>query len=206
MYFFKNTDTRKIVRVLSFMVFFISAPFIIHGQQIIIGEGSGVGALKIGQSFEEAVKILGFTGDLKTYDDYLAEELFNEDPEIAFECVLGFDYYIKYTHLLTIPVSYVFFKDNELTQIMVSSFPEYYFAIARDSRTKKGLDFWAESKAVKEIYGTPELEVDYDGMILDAYFYFDQGITIDLRDNSYRMAHIYRIPDKSLIKKFADRF
>jgi len=50
------------------------------------------------------------------------------------------------------------------------------------------------------------LEVDYDGMILDAYFYFDKGITFELRDDNYRIAHIYRVPDKNLVKKFEDRF
>jgi len=136
MNFLKNADKRKFVKVFSFMAIFISAPFLVCGQDIIIEEGAGVGALRIGQSFEEVVEVLGFSGDLKTYDDYLAEELFNENPETAFECVLGFDYYVKYTHLLKLPVSYVFFKDNVLTQIMVSSFPEYYFSIAKDSRAR----------------------------------------------------------------------
>ena len=194
------------MRLLYLFVFFVTTPFLLNGQQLIIEEGKGVGSLQLGQSFEEVVNVLGFGGNLKTYDDYLAEELFNEDPAIALECVLGFDYYVKYAHLLTLPVSYVFFKNNIITQIKLSSFPEYYFGIAKDSQTKKGLKFWSESETIEEVYGVPDLKVNYDGMILNAYFYFDQGITIDLRDNLFRVAHIYPRPTPDVVKKFKSEF
>jgi hypothetical protein len=194
------------MRVFYLVVFMLFSSYLVQGQHIIIEEGKGVGTLKLGQSFEEVVNILGFGGDLKTYDDYLAEELFNEDPEIALECVLGFEYYVKYTHLLILPVSYVFFKNNAVSQIMVSSFPEYYFSIAKDSKTKKGLEFWAENNRVINVYGNPDLKVNYEGFILNAYFYFDQGITIDLRENNFRAAHIYARPEQALVKKFVSEF
>ena len=194
------------MRLFYLFVFFIALPFTLKGQHIIIDEGKGVGPLRLGQSFEEVVNILGFGGDLKTYDDYLAEELFNEDPDLALECVLGFDYYIKYEHLLVLPVSYVFFKNNAITQIKLSSFPEYYFGIAKDTQTTKGLDFWDESKRVTDLYSMPDLKVNYDGFILDSYFYFDQGFTVSMRDNTFRIAHIYSKPDPVLVKKFKGEF
>lgn len=184
----------------------IFSSFIVRGQDLIIEEGVGVGPLKLGQSFEEVVHILGFNGDLKTYDDYLAEELFFEDPENALECTIGFEYYVKYEHLLTLPVSYVYFKDNVITQIKVSSFPEYYFSIARATTTKEGLDFWADTEIVEEIYGTPDLKVNYDSFILDAYFYFDKGITINLREGNYRTAHIYNGQSDGLFANFKNQF
>ena len=180
--------------------------YFVNAQNVIIDEGVGVGPLKLGQSFEEVVNILGFGGDLKTYDDYVAEELFNVDPEIALECVIGFEYYVKYEHLLTIPISYVFFKDNVISQIKVSSFPEYYFAIARDTQTKSGINFWAEADNIENVYGDPDLKVNYDNFILDSYFYFNNGITLNLRDNNYRSAHIYPVPDPTVIEKFSKEF
>lgn len=194
------------MRLLSFLLLFVTATFVLKGQELIIEEGVGVGQLKLGQSFEEVVNILGFSGNLKTYDDYLAEELFNEDPEIALECVIGFEYYVKYEHLLTLPVSYVFFKNNVISQIKVSSFPEYYFAIAKDTRTKNGLNFWSESNNVVEIYGSPDLKVNYDNFILDSYFYFSDGITLNLRDGNYRSAHIYSRLDADTAEKFSEVF
>jgi len=178
----------------------------LKGQDVIIEEGIGVGPLKLGQSFEEVVHILGFNGDLKTYDDYLAEELFFEDPENSLECTIGFDYYVKYEHLLTLPVSYVYFKDNVITQIKVSSFPEYYFSIARTTKTKEGLDFWAETNKVEEVYGAPDLKVNYDSFILDAFFYFNKGITINMREGNYRTAHIYNGQANDLIGDFKNQF
>lgn len=194
------------MRFLCFFVLFTAVSLFSYGQNLVIDEGEGIGQLKLGQSFEEVVNILGFNGDLKTFDDYLAEELFNEDPEIALECVIGFEYYVKYEHLLTLPVSYVFFKDNEISQIKVSSFPEYYFAIAKDTKTKSGLNFWSESNNVIDIYGSPDLKVNYDSFILDSYFYFDDGITLNLRDGNYRSAHIYPKLDASTIEKFSEEF
>lgn len=176
------------------------------GQNVIVEEGVGVGQLKLGQSFEEVVDVLGFGGDLKSYDDYLAEELFNEDPEIALECAIGFEYYIKYEHLITLPVSHVFFRDNEITQIKVSSFPAYYFAIAKDTKTKSGLVFWEQGDKVTYIYGSPDLKVNYDNVILDSYFYFDRGITFNLREDNYRSAHIYSKLEPQLIDKFRNEF
>jgi hypothetical protein len=60
------------MRLFYLLVFFIS-PLFLKGQNVIIEEGVGVGSVKIGQSYEEVVDILGFGGDLKNYDDYLAE-------------------------------------------------------------------------------------------------------------------------------------
>ena len=194
------------MKLLCLLIFLALTPFFLMGQHVIIEEGIGVGPLKLGQSFEEVVHVLGFGGDLKTYDDYLAEELFNEDPEFALECAIGFEYYVKYEHLLTLPVSYVFFKDNAINQIKVSSFPEYYFAIAQDTKTKNGLDFWATDQELIAIYGSPDLQVNYDGFILDSYFYFKNGITINLRDNNYRSAHIYPVPGKTVIETFKKEF
>ena len=194
------------MRLFSISIFLLAFPVLLKGQKLIIEEGVGVGPLKLGQSYEEVVSILGFSGDLKTYDDYLAEELFSVDPDVALECVIGFDYYVKYQHLLTIPVSYVFFKNNLITQIKVSSFPEYYFAIAKDTETKHGLDFWAQSKNIEDMYGAPDLKVKYDSFILDSYFYFNDGITLNLRDNNYRSAHIYPKQDQQIVEKFEKNF
>ena len=194
------------MRFLSFFVFFFIGSFLVKGQSVIVEEGIGIGQLKLGQSFEDVVNLLGFGGDLKTYDDYLAEELFNEEPDIALECVIGFEYYVKYEHLLTLPVSYVFFKDNVITQIKISSFPAYYFAVARDTKTSGGLNFWSEGNSITSLYGAPDLKVNYDSFILDSYFYFNRGITFNLREDNYRSAHIYTKVDSQTIEKFRKEF
>lgn len=186
--------------VLLFMAFYA------NGQQVIINEGTGVGPLKLGQSFEEVVNILGFNGDLKTYDDYLAEELFFVDPEKVLECVIGFDYYVKYEHLLTLPVSYVYFKDNVINQIKLSSFPEYYFSIARDTKTSRGVEFWATSTQLQQIYGAPDLRVEYDSFILNASFYFNEGITFFLREDNFRTTHVYSRQPPGLYNEFKSQF
>ena len=73
-------------------------------------------------------------------------------------------------------------------------------------KTKTGLDFWASTRRVEELYGTPDLKVNYDSFILNSYFYFNKGITFNLREDNYRTAHIYRSPPENLLSEFKDQF
>jgi len=187
------------------VILLLSCVFSLHiasAQKIIIAEGGGVGPLKIGQSLNDLVDILGFKGTLKTYDDYVAEELFTEDPATTLECVIGFDYYIKYQHLITMPVSYIFIKNNEISQIKLTSFPEYFFAISRSTSTSSGLPFWASKDDMIKLYGKPDATRDYDSFILETSVYFDKGIAFSFRDSNYRVAHIFKKPTDEQIRKF----
>ncbi len=184
--------------ILLFSLFF---GFYTLSAQVII-PGKGVGPLRIGQSFEEMRAVLGFKGELKTYDDYLDEVLFTEDPEDVLECQIGFDYYIKFEHLLTLPVSYVYFKDDKIDQIRVTSLPAYYRSIAEDEKTAEGLPFWADEAKVRAIYGSPDFIKKYSDFMFEAWFYFNKGIALNFREGSYRAAHIFTPPSESLIEKF----
>ncbi len=194
------------MRILYIFIVLGLLPLVLSAQDLVIEEGEGIVALRIGQSYEAVQNIVGFHGELKTYENYLAEELFNEEPEDFLECVIGFDYYVKFEHLLTLPVSYVFFKDDKVNQIMVSSFPVYYFAIAKNTTTSKGLRFWEDENKMIELYDVADLRVNHENFILDSYFYFRKGIAFNLRDNLVRSSHIYAVPDKEITDKFSDRF
>jgi hypothetical protein len=167
-----------------------------------ITPGRSIEALRLGQTYEEVVEVLGFRGELKTYEEYVAEELFNMDPNSALECVLGFDYYVRYAHLLTLPVSCVFFKDGRLVQIMVSSIPEYYHALARKVETNQGLKFWTESGEVEKIYGKPAMQQKYPDYMLNTMFYLEEGIAMSIREDLYRSVHIFELPSTPLSGKF----
>jgi len=173
-----------------------------NAQKITITEGDGVGLLKIGQSVNDLVNVLGFKGTLKTYDDYVAEELFTEDPAKSLECIIGFDYYIKYQHLITLPVSYIFIKNNVISQIKLTSFPEYFFGISRATATSAGLPFWANKDDMIKLYGKPDAAREYESFILETSVYFDKGIAFSFRDSNYRVAHIFKKPSAEQIKKF----
>lgn len=185
---------------LIWMMAVIAAP--VFAQQIT--SGRGIEALKLGQTYEEVVEVLGFKGKLKTYDNYLAEELFNMNPEEALECALGFDYYVRYEYLLTLPVSYAFFKDNRLVQMMISSIPQYYHALARDVETEKGLKFWSGAAAVEQLYGPPAMQKQYPDFILNTMFYPDNGIAMQVRDDLYRSVHIFQLPSSDVVAEFRE--
>ena len=171
-------------------------------QTIIIDEGAGIGQLRIGQTYDDVVNTMGFTGKLKSYDDYLADELFMENPNSVLECIIGFDYYIKYTHLITLPVSYIFFRNNTVVQIKVTSFPEYLFSIANATSTQKGLKFWDSPDDMQRFYGKPQMTRKYDTTMLESSFYFNEGIAFSYREDNFRIAHIFRTPSAEVLKKF----
>jgi len=188
---------RVIILLLMFFVFNSA-----YSQNIVPGEG--VGPFKIGQSYEEMSFILGFKGEIKTYDDYLNEVLFTEDPADALECLIGFDYYIKFEHLLTLPVSYVYFKNNEINQIRVTSLPVYYRSIAEDINTLEEVHFWEYKEKVHEVFGEPDLVKDYNDFMFKAWFYFKKGIVLNFRDGKYRAAHIYKFPGAGPVREFSN--
>jgi hypothetical protein len=171
--------------------------------QVQLLPGEGIGPLKIGQSYEEVVSILGFKGKLKTYSDYVAEVLFSENPSDFLECRIGFDYYVRYEHLLTLPVSYVFYEDDKINQIMVSSLPAYYRDLARDVQTPQGLAFWSTDEAIRRQYGAESLLRDYPGFMTTEMFYFSKGLGLQLRNREFRNAHIFKPPDAELQRSFA---
>ncbi len=177
---------------------------ITYAQSIIITEGDGIGQLKIGQSVNDLVDVIGFKGKMKTYDDYVAEELFTEDPAKSLECIIGFDYYIKYQYLMKLPVAYIFIKNNVVSQIKLTSFPEYFFAIAKSTTTSQGLPFWAGKDDMTKTYGKPDATKDYESFMLETSVYFDKGIAFSFRDSNYRVAHIFRKPSADQIKKFTN--
>ncbi len=188
---------RVIFLLLMFFVFYGA-----YSQNIV--PGKGVGPFRIGQSYEEMRFILGFKGEIKTFDDYLNEVLFTEDPEDILECLIGFDYYIKFEHLLTLPVSYVYFKNNRINQIRITSLPGYYRSIAEDVVTSEDLHFWEYDKRVREVFGEPDLVKEYDDFMFEAWFYFKKGIALNFRDGRYRAAHIYEFPGAGPVRKFSN--
>lgn len=169
------------------------------GMGQTITPGRALEALKLDLTYEEVVEVLGFEGKVKTYNDYIAEELFSTDPEDALECQIGFDTYVRYEYLLTLPVSYVYFKDGKVVGFRASSLPEYYHALAQDIKTDEGLEFWAVHDRVESVYGQPELVKDYDDFIIRSYFYFDKGITVNEREGLYRSVHIYHPPSEEIV-------
>jgi len=160
----------------------------------------GIGMLKIGQSYEEVQSILGF-GKLKTYEDYLEEELFSQQPGAMLECVIGFDYYIKYEYLITLPVEYIYFKNDTVNQIKVTSFPEYYRDLCEDVQTPDNLRFWEDEASMKDAYGNPAFDYDYDWYLLKSYFYPNKGIVFNFRENKCRTAHIIPQMSTEVIEK-----
>jgi hypothetical protein len=171
--------------------------------QTQIVPGQGIGPLLIGQSYEEVVALLGFEGKLKTFSDYVSEVLFSESPDNYLECRIGFDYYVRYEHLLTLPVSYVFYKEDKINQIMVSSLPAYYRDLSRDIKTAQGSAFWGTAEDIRRSYGVESVIRDFPAFMYSAMFYFSRGISFHMHSGEYRTAHIFQPPGADLMQSFS---
>ena len=177
----------KLIIPILFLIFSIDT----MGQNIALNSGSGFKDLKIGDTYDQVEDVLGF-GKKKSYEKYLADELFDRDPNEALECVIGFDYYIKLEYLITLPILYVYFKDDKVVQIKTTSFPEYYSAICEDVITDNNLKFWSNIDKMKQAMGKEDIFLDEEYLILKSYVYLSKGISFSTREDKVRMIHIFK--------------
>ena len=119
------------------------------------------------------------------------------------ECVIGFDYYMKFEHLMSLPVHFIFFKNDKINQILITSFPEYFFSISKDVRMDNGLQFFASKDEVTSAMGEADLEYDYEWYLLKSCFYFTKGLTFNFRDGEFRTAHIHNVVSTEKANQFA---
>lgn len=152
-------------------------------SQAIIKAGEGITDLKIGSTTDEVEWILGFRG-LKLMSEGVPEVL-----KIQAEMLdIDFDYVYNYQHIMALPVSTVYFKNDKVVMIVVSSYPEYNEILCIGIRTQKGLNFWDTVKEMKKIYGKePEsLESDFN-----FYYYKDLGLSVSIDNNGIRTMSIF---------------
>ncbi len=175
------------------VVFFV--PLESEDKNIQLLPGLGFNEIKIGDNLESVQQKIGF-GKKKSYNVYLADELFDRDPKEALECLIGFDHYIKYEYLLTLPIQYIFFKDDKVVQIKTTSFPEYYHSICEDVTIGNNIRYWQNTSEMKSVMGNEDLYVEEDYLILDTYHYFTKGVTFSAREKQIRNVHIYKPVEK----------
>lgn len=189
--------TTMINKAFAPMLALMALSFFAGAQAFKIDPGVGFEMLKVGDSFEKVQSTVGF-GKLKTYKQYIAEELFDRSPEQAVECMLGFDHYLKFEHLIPIPVFHIFFKDDKVCQILVSSFPDYYRPLSEDVVIKENLRFWDDRKKLKSVMGTANFINEDEYLILESHLYLDYGVTFNFRDNALRTVHVFKVPDPAV--------
>lgn len=153
-----------------------------YGQFLIPGEG--IMDVKIGSDWDEVEWELGFKGSKIEKSDVGSTLQF-----IALKAGIEYDYVVSYQHIMWLPVSDLFFKDDRIVMIQISSFPEYYKMLCADFGTVEGLNFWDDSEKVKEIYGNfDELENDGKSYIM----YKEEGIGVEILDNEVRAILIFQ--------------
>ncbi len=190
--------------IFTFLALLLFIPTSSEQDIIKLTPGIGFEEIKIGDSYDAVQETLGF-GKKKSYNLYIADELFDRSPDSALECLIGFDHYIKYEYLLTLPVHYIFFKDNKVVQIKSTSFPEYYHTICENVEIGQGIRFWENVSEMKSAIGEESLKVEEDYLILDTYHYFSKGITLSAREKQVRTVHVYQPLDGSKAGEFTSK-
>jgi hypothetical protein len=153
-----------------------------YGQFIIPGEG--LMDVKIGSDWDEIEWELGFRGEkIEKMNAISSLKLLADQSEI------DFDFIVSYQHIMWLPVSDLFFKDNKVCMIQISSYPEYYKMLCMDIGTVEGLNFWDEEIRVQEIYGNSRaLKIDEK-----AYYAFNEkGLGVEILNNEVRTMVIFQ--------------
>lgn len=153
-----------------------------YGQFLIPGEG--LMDVKIGSDWDEVEWELGFRGEKISKPKVNPELLL-----IAKEAGIDFDFAVSYQHIMWLPVSDLFFKDDKICMIQISSYPEYNNMICVDIGTTEGLNFWDDIEKVKETYGN-NTDLKREGK---SYIVFnDQGLGVELSKNEVRTMFIFQ--------------
>lgn len=166
----------------TFFIIFIFYSSQCFGQFLIPGEG--IMDVKIGSDWDEIEWELGFRGIRVEKGDASASL-----KHIAEESEIDYDFIVSYQHLMWLPVSELFFKDDKVCMIQLSSYPEYNMMICVDIGTTEGLNFWDNAEKIEEVYGT---EIISESGNRGYLVFNEKGIGVELFDNEARSMFIFQ--------------
>jgi len=168
--------------IVTFLIVFIVCVGHSYGQFLIPAEG--IMDVKIGSDWDQVEWELGFKGK-KIEKTNVGSSL----NFIAQEAGIEYDFVVSYQHIMWLPVSDLFFKNDKICMIQLSSYPEYNKMICADIGTVEGLNFWDDKEKVTEIYGNFK-EVENEGK---SYFvYNEKGFGVEILDNEVRTMLIFQ--------------
>ncbi len=151
----------------------------------------GFDDLVLGITESQVENITGFSGTALTADEYYNQEVPGRKKENLPESRTGFDKCTLFNFIMPIPVTRVFYKDNKVVMIEVSSYPDFTRPICLDSKTAQGLKFWDSKETMEKIYGkTYRKDSSQDGKT-DYYYYDTKGIGFALANNEVRIIYFY---------------
>ena len=167
--------------ITSFLIVIFAA---VSFAQVIIEPGKGIKDLHIGDTPDEVVWALAFKG-IKLTKAGVPEVLKIQADMLS----IDFDYVYNYQNIMAIPISTVYFKNDKVVMIVVSSYPEYNEVLCLGVKTKEGLNFWDEEHDMKHIYGRKHLTFTSD---FEFHYYPDLGLSVSIDDKQIRTMTIFK--------------
>jgi len=169
------------------IIFFLLFCFILNIEknyaQIVI-PGEGIMDVKIGADWDEVEWELGFKGERVEKHAVEKERIF-----LTEKIGIDFDFMVKYQHLMWLPVTDLYFKDDKINMLILSSYPEYYKMLCADIGTVEGLNFWDSQERVKEIYNqTENVKNEEKTYILVR----EKGLGVQIFENEVRTMFIFQ--------------
>ena len=168
--------------IITFLVIFLLSATRNYGQFLIPAEG--LMDVKIGVDWDEIEWELGFRGEKVDRIDTPPPLKF-----IAQEAGIDFDFVVRYQHIMWLPVSDLFFKNEKVCMIQLNSYPEYNQMLCADIGTMEGLNFWDNAENVKELYGNNTESKNGE----KSYFVFrEKGLGVELLEDEVRSMFIFQ--------------
>jgi hypothetical protein len=166
----------------TFFIFLFASSTYCYSQFLIPGEG--IMDVRLGADWDEIEWELGFKGKKIS-----KAEVPPEFEYIATKSNIDFDYVVSYQHIMWLPVSDLFFKDDKVCLIQLSSYPEYNMMLCADIGTMEGLNFWDGPEEVKELYDSIE-ETSFNSKT----YYIDsqKGFGLEMLNNETRAMFIFQ--------------
>lgn len=160
----------------------------------IIKPGTGVGKLKFGMSYTDAVALLGApnaTTNLEEETNYYVQYGYDLSKEVSF--FIGFDQAVQYDNVeesvLNYPVYKLFFKNEKLVFMTLTSYgfsEELYSKFS----LKKKVGFMTGEETLHQVFGEEDQIVTADDGSREL-LYLSKGVEFTIDDGKLRAVHMF---------------
>ncbi len=179
---------RRITLLFSIFIFAFQQSIFSQDKFEII-PGKSVGAIKIGQNKDSVLKYVLAKYTEKTFLEE-KKNFADSDLEVSPQFVLGFDKVITFEDFPVYQVFKVYFKQDSLNYIMLTSYGFGSEKTIKKYKTDKKVGFNDDPKKVIKIYGEPEKIVTLTDEI--DYIYWSKGIEFVIEENKVTVIYIFK--------------
>lgn len=175
-----------------------------------INAGRCIGDLYIGLDKKRALSVMGSEGRERSFDEEFSIVAdFGYKPEEHAQFIIGFDSLWEYkeSDSIHLPIFKIFFKEDKIVYIIISSYGSQLFDYERCKRiiTERGLAFGDSIEKMKKLYGEEFLRYNF-GQYDGDFIYEEEGISFVFQNGELRVTYLFEADKQEIMAKFREAY